>query len=282
LTGIGTLVDSLFAIREVVYEHEFCTDGKNPVASSLCGDNWRDRATPLRMDNVTTAKLAYEQKQVSLTQFKEILARNFEGEEAFRQYLIHRVAKFGQEEDAIRDFSARVFADLARVSSGRENSRGGRYEASLFAFRSFTGLGTMTGATPDGRRAGEYLSQSMSPSVLSLGEQCDIGQVLSALESINLTLYPVTAVLDVKLPAFGDGCGSEVIVPVIKRFLHNGGSVLQMNSVDPKVLLEARKHPQRHPDLVVRVTGYSAYFNTLPEAVQDEVIERTLVTHSAL
>jgi len=242
LTGIGTLVDSLFAIREMVYEGE----------------------------------------QVSLTRFKESLTRNFEGEEAFRQYLIHRVAKFGQEEDAIREFSARVFADLARVSSGRENSRGGRYEASLFAFRSFTSFGIMTGATPDGRRAGEYLSQSMSPSVLSLGQKCDIGQVLSALEPLNLTLYPVTAVLDVKLPAFGGGGGAEVIVPVIKRFLQNSGSVLQMNYVNPEVLLEAREHPQRHPDLVVRVTGYSAYFNTLPEAVQDEVIERTLVTHSAL
>jgi len=55
-----------------------------------------------------------------------------------------------------------------------------------------------------------------------------------------------------------------------------------MNYVNPDVLLEARKHPQQHPDLVVRVSGYSAYFNTLPEAVQDEVIERTLVTHSAL
>ena len=242
LTGIGTLVDSLFAIREVVYE----------------------------------------QKKVSLTQFKESLERNFDEEEAFRQYLIHRVAKFGQEEEAIREFSARIFADLARVTSGQENSRGGRYEASLFAFRSFANFGTMTGATPDGRKAGEYLSQSMSPSVLSLGQKCDIGQVLSALEPLNLTLYPVTAVLDVKLPAFGDGCGAEVIVPVINRFLQNGGSVLQVNYVNPEMLLEARKHPQRHPDLVVRVTGYSAYFNTLPEAVQDEVIERTLVTHSAL
>ena len=242
LTGIGTLVDSLFAIHETVYE----------------------------------------KREVSLTHLKESLARNFEGEEAFRQYLIHRVAKFGQEDNGILEFSARVFADLARVSSGQENSRGGRYEASLFAFRSFTSFGTMTGATPDGRRAGEYLSQSMSPSVLSLGQQCDIGQVLSAIEPLNLTLYPVTAVLDVKLPAFGDDRGIEVIVPVIKRFLQNGGSVLQMNYVDPEVLLEARKHPQRHPDLVVRVTGYSAYFNTLPEAVQDEVIECTLVTHSAL
>ncbi|MBC8236427.1 hypothetical protein H8E77_43325 [bacterium] len=259
LTGVGTLVDSLFAIREMVYEQ-------------------KQNDTELSEMKVS----AIQSKQVSLTRFKEILATNFEGEEAFRQYLIHRVAKFGQEDHAIQQFSARVFADLARVSSGQANSRGGRYEASLFAFRSFTSFGTMTGATPDGRKAGEYLSQSMSPSVLSLGQQCDIGQVLSALEPLNLTLYPVTAVLDVKLPAFDDGYGTEVIVPVIKRFLHNGGSVLQVNSVDPEVLLEARKHPQRHPDLVVRVTGYSAYFNTLPEAVQDEVIERTLVTHSAL
>ena len=224
LTGVGTLVDSLFAIREMVYE----------------------------------------QKQLSLTQFKQILAKNFEGEEAFRQYLVHRIAKFGQEDKTIQQFSAQVFADLARVSSGQENSRGGKYEASLFAFRSFTNFGAMTGATPDGRKAGEYLSQSMSPSVLSLGQKCDIGQVLNAIEPLNLTLYPVTAVLDIKLPAFSSSSDAEITVPVIKRFLQNGGSVLQMNYIDPEVLLEARKHPQRHPDLVVRVTGYIDYFNTLP------------------
>ena len=237
LTGIGTLVDSLFAIYSSVYER----------------------------------------RQVSLEQLKAMLATNFEGEEAYRQYLMHRVPKFGQEEEAIRSFSARIFADVARVSSGRPNSRGGRYEASLFSFRAFTSLGEKTGATPDGRRAKQHLSPGMSPGPIALGNACSIGQVLSALEPLDLTLFPVVAVLDVKFPA-SSGYRPELFVPVIVRFVACGGSVLQVNVVDPALLVEARAHPERHPDLVVRVSGYSAYFSKLPPAVQDEVIERTLVT----
>ncbi len=237
LTGVGTLVDSLFALGEVVYRR----------------------------------------REVSLERFREMLADDFAGEEAFRQYLVNRVAKYGQEDEAIRAFSARVFADLARVSSGLPNSRGGVYEASLFSFRSFAEMGLRTGATPDGRRAGEHLSPGMSPSLLALGPRCGVAQVLRALEPLDLTLYPVVAVLDLKVPAVPQGLRAEMLTPVLRRFLEVGGSVLQINCVDPAMLIEAKQHPERHRDLVVRVSGYSSYFDTLPAEVQDEVIERTLV-----
>jgi trans-4-hydroxy-L-proline dehydratase len=246
LTGVGTLVDSLYAVRRTVFENNESSSG---IAS-----------------------------KVSLEQLKQILMRNYQDNEAFRQYLANGVAKYGHQDDDVRRFAGRVFADIARVSSGRQNSRGGKYEASLFAFRSYVSFAPFTGATPDGRKEGEYLSQGMSPSLLSLGRKCEISQVLDALETINLSDYPVAAVLDVKLPAISEEQETEVIVPVIKRFLRNGGSVLQINYVDPEVLLDARRNPEKHPDLVVRVSGYSAYFNTLPEAVQDEVIERSLTT----
>jgi len=105
--------------------------------------------------------------------------------------------------------------------------------------------------------------------------------VISALEPLDLTLYPVVAVLDLKLPLGRSGSTPEIIVPVIERFIHCGGSVLQMNTVDPATLIDARDHPERHRDLVVRVSGYSAYFNTLCEAVQTEIIERTLAEAGA-
>jgi formate C-acetyltransferase len=136
LTGIGTLIDSLVAIREMVYER----------------------------------------KQLSLSQLREALASDFAGEEALRQQLVRGIPKFGQEDETVREFSARVFTEVARVSSGKENTRGGRYEPSLFCFRAFTSMGAGTGATPDGRKAGEHLSPGMSPSVLALGRECSVGQ----------------------------------------------------------------------------------------------------------
>lgn len=237
LTGIGTLIDSLYAVRTAVYDRH----------------------------------------AVPLDQLRRMLASNFEGEEAFRGYLIHRIAKFGHGDEAIRAFSARIFADVARVSSGQSNSRGGRYEASLFAFNTFTSFGPKTDATPDGRKAGELLSAGMSPSLLALGRNAGISEVLAALEPLDLTLYPVVAVLDVKLPASRGGVSSQVIVPVIRRFLAGGGSVLQINCVDQALLKDARIHPEQHPDLVIRVSGYSSHFVRLAEPIQDEIIARTVV-----
>jgi len=238
LDGVGTLVDSLYAVRTVVY---------------------RD-------------------KQVSLADLGRIVDNNFEGEEVFRQYLLNRVPKFGQDNPDIREFAAKVFADIARVSSGMPNSRGGKYEASLFSFTTYMALGFATGATPDGRKAGEPVSQGMSPSTLSLGRTCSVGQVLDAMVPLDMTLYPVVAVLDLKMPLLGNGQRPKLIASVIRRFLASGGSVLQLNCIDADMLKDARQHPERHRDLVVRVSGYSAYFASLSDTLKDEIIARTLVT----
>jgi len=237
LAGIGTLIDSLFAVRELVFER----------------------------------------KQVSFAQLRDMLAEDFAGEEALRQYIINRIPKFGRDDSMMRDFSAHVFADIARVSRGHRNTRGGVYEASLFSFRTFADFGRRTGATPDGRHAGEHLSPGMSPSMQALGRECDAATVLRALEPLDMTDYPVVAVLDLKMPVSPGGQNPALIESVIRCFVDCGGSVLQINVTDPEVLLEAREHPERHPDLVVRISGYSAYFRTLSPAVQDEVIARTLV-----
>jgi trans-4-hydroxy-L-proline dehydratase len=237
LTGIGTLIDSLYAVREVVFRQSFASLGR--LQSALDAD--------------------------------------YEGEESLRGELL-RIAKYGQEDAGLYDFSAQVFADVARVTSGKANTRGGRYEASLFAFRLFTFLGQLTGATPDGRKAGEYLSPGMSPSTIALGRHSSIGQILNALEPLDLADFPVVAVLDMQLPAtLGKRHPSAVLTPVMKRFLAAGGSVLQMNAVDTATLEEAKAHPERFTDLVVRISGYSAYFTTLSTRVQDEIIHRTAV-----
>jgi len=236
LIGIGTLIDSLFAVRKMVFEHE----------------------------------------RVPLDQLRAIIESNFEGEEILRQFIVNRVPKFGQADAEMEAFSSRVFSDLAAVSTGHANGRGGTYEASVFVYRLFVEMGKKTGATPDGRKAGDYLAQGMGPSQLALGRRSDVGQILGALAPLDMTDYPVSAVLDLKLPASRGECDPRTIVPIVKRFLDAGGSVLQLNVVDPEVLREAKAHPERHGDLVVRVSGYSARFAALSEEIQQEVIDRAV------
>jgi formate C-acetyltransferase len=236
LIGVGTLVDSLRAVRHLVYERG----------------------------------------EVTLQELAHVLETDFEGREPLRQYLVKRMPKYGTDDPEIRQFSARVFSDLARVGSGPPNTRGGRYEASVFVYRAFVWMGHRTGATPDGRRAGEPLSPGMGPSAFALAGNSTVGSVLAAIEPIDLAAYPVAAVLDLKLPWADTGLEPDIIESVIRRFLDVSGSVLQFNVVDPAVLQDAREHPEMHRDLVVRVSGYSARFTTLPEQIQDEIIQRQL------
>lgn len=236
LAGIGTVIDSLLAIRQLVFV----------------------------------------ERRLGLDELTAILEADFAGQETLRQYILHRLPKFGRPDRDAAAFSARVFADVAAAASGRANTRGGRYEASLFAFRSFADLGARTGATPDGRKAGWHVSPGMGPSPLALQDKSTLGDILGALAPLDLTDYPVVAVLDVKLPA-NAAVGTQVIVSVLRRFLAAGGSVLQVNYVSPELLQEARIHPERHGDLVVRVSGYSSYFTRLAEPIQNEIIARAAV-----
>lgn len=235
LTGIGTLIDSLYAVKTAVYD----------------------------------------KKMVSLKHLRRMLETDFENEEVFRNMLANKIPKFGQTDQCIRDFSSEVFSGCAGAASGMSNTRGGRYEASLFSFRSFIPFGKQTGCTPDGRKAGEHLSAGMSPSLLALGRKAGVSEILAALEPIDMTLYPVVAVLDIKLPSTRGGLSVNVVSALIQRFVAAGGSVLQMNLVDQSMLEDARRHPELHPDLVVRVSGYSSYFTVLAESIQDEIVART-------
>jgi trans-4-hydroxy-L-proline dehydratase len=237
-TGIATVIDSLLALRRVVFE----------------------------------------ERRLSLGRLAEVLDADFRGEESLRQYLLHRVPKFGRDDAEIGSFAARVFADHAAVTDGRHNSRGGAYEASLFSFTTYQWLGTATGATPDGRRAGTRLSQGMSPTGLATGRDGTAGAVLQALEPLDLARYPVVAVLDLKLPVGRTPFPPAPVAAVVRRFVQAGGSVLQTNTICQEELLDARAHPDRHPDLVVRVSGYSAYFVSLSPDTQDDIVERTLAS----
>jgi formate C-acetyltransferase len=235
--GVGTLVDSLFAVRKVVFE-ERC---------------------------------------VTLDRLGQVLRDNFAGEEVLRQHLANRVPKFGHDNEAIRTFSARVFADLADLTTGKPNGRGGRYEAGLMSYRFFTTMGEKTDATPDGRRAGEFFSQGMGPSLVSAAGDGSLGSLVESVRPLDLTAYASIGVLDGKLPWSRATCPPEAIAAVLNRFLDCGGSVLQLNVADQASLLDAQARPEQHQDLIVRVSGYSARFVTLPRATQDEIIEREVL-----
>lgn len=232
--GIGTLIDSLYAISEAVFE----------------------------------------KKVLTLEELKGHLKSNFANGEYIRQYLLNRIPKYGQDNEKINSFAGRVFSDIAEATSGMPNARGGTYEASLFAFHAYDWMKRNTGATPDGRKAGEVLSRGMGPSEQSRSNE--ISKILHTLDSIDMTRYPGSGVLYLDMPYTQTKVDPRIFAQIIKYFLEKGGCVFDFNIIDPEKLKEAKLHPEKHQNLVVRVCGFSAYFTSLDPEVQDEIINRTL------
>lgn len=196
--------------------------------------------------------------------------RNFEGSERMRQMLLASEDRFGHSA-AADEFARALSIELAGVSRGIMNGRGIEWRTSLFTYYQFKTLGQITAATPDGRRAGEYFSRQMnmadmpdlttaalSMSVLTDAEFCDVGM-------FDFALPYTGADNETARGAFAD---------YIRTCLSLKLPVLQPNVADVKAMQEERDCRGTHPDLVVRVCGYSALFTGLDESMQDEIIAR--------
>ena len=228
-SGIGTVIDSLLAVKTLVYDN----------------------------------------REISLADFALAMEKDYVGYETLRSRLLNRMPKFGHETQEACAMSKSVFSDIANLTSGIPNGRGGIYEASLYSFRMNYSLGRAFGATPDGRKSGEPFSPGMSPSLYT---PANVTQIFNVMKDIDLTAYQVVSVLDMKLPS----TAPEVLFVVYKRFVDCGGSAMQLNIVSQADLEDALVHPEKYPNLVVRICGYSVHFIDLSPAEREEVVARVV------
>lgn len=231
VSGTGTFIDSLYALKEAVFE----------------------------------------EKKISWEKMKQLLKTDFEGEEATRQWLRVKLQKYGQDTESLRELTKNVYDDMAITVSGMPNTRGGQYEAALWSFYGYEWLKAGTGATPDGRKAGETLSRGINPSE---SVETTILQMVHSLSDIDLSKYPGTAVLYFEMPLTLAGQDEKVFEHLIRYFLDCGGNVFDFDVVDSTAMEDALEHPERHQNLVVRVCGYSARFVTLDREMQLEIANR--------
>lgn len=233
--GIGTAIDALLAIREVVFE----------------------------------------KKLLSLSQLRELLADNFRSDPLTRAYLVNKCPKYGDDSDAVNQFAARFFRDVAALARGYQSPLGAVYEPSLFVFYLFDWMKEHVGATADGRYAGVSLSRGINPPDFSAKSQ--IPHLLHTVSDIDLTDYPGAAVLYLEMPIGNEPSAAEHLCWTVRGFLQAGGSALDLQVLDPAILKKARKNPDQYSNLVVRVCGFSAYYTSLEENIQDEILERVFV-----
>jgi trans-4-hydroxy-L-proline dehydratase len=223
------------------------------------------------VDSLHAIRVAvFEEGLLSLKRLQEMLARNWEGEERLRARLV-ALPKFGHGNHEVDALAGRVADDLVALIEGLPNERGGHFQPSFFVYYTFVAMGKRVGATPDGRRAGDLLSQGVSPA--QLRAPVSLTDTFRSLSALDLTRYPANAVLDVQLP-LGAGLPRDAVTGLVRTFAGLGGATIQPNVVSVEALRDAQEHPERHQALTVRICGLSARFVALTREVQDELIAR--------
>ncbi len=216
-------------------------------------------------------KVVYEDGRLSLLELIDMLSDDWHEAEDKRTYLLHRVPKFGNDDDRVDDMAARVMDHYCDVLGSHKNYRRGAFWPGIFSVGFHISFGAFTGATPDGRQAGEVLGNGVTPPT---------GSAISGPTALmnSVVKMPLTRVYNganLNMRFQGKRIKTEHLVNLVRTYMQNGGMQIQFNMVDSEVLKDAKRFPEKYRDLFVRVSGYSAEFTDLSEMAQDEIISRT-------
>lgn len=228
LCGIATLIDSLYAIKTLVFDR----------------------------------------REISLSDFSEILLSNWENQEALR----HRCMSLPKYGHGIKDvdlLAHRFLGDVNHFVTQIPNERGGKNILSMFSYYLYRTFAPYVRATADGRKDGDYFSQGISPSHLQKSNSST--EIFETIKNVDYSRISGISVLDT---LFAPCLDKYRLAAFIKSAGESKCANLQPNLLSPEELMDAKVHPENHKDLIVRVAGLSVYFVNLEEAIQDEIINR--------
>jgi formate C-acetyltransferase len=216
----------------------------------------------------------FDEHTVSMSELLEALRNDFGGSESLQQTLWQRTPKYGNDDDYADDIMRAVFEAYFEAVDGRPNTKGGHYHINLLPTTVHVYFGSVTGATPDGRRAHTPLSEGISP--VQGADRCGPTAVLKSAAKMDHCRTGGT-LLNMKFnpQVLSDDEGIDKLAQLVRSYFRLDGHHIQFNVVDAETLREAKKHPKQNRDLIVRVAGYSDYFVDLGEDLQDEIIART-------
>ena len=216
-------------------------------------------------------KAVFEDRLFTMADLTNWLAQDWQDVEDKRVYFLNRIAKYGNDNDDVDAMAIRVMNHFCDVLSPYRNFRGGSFWPGIFSVGFHITMGAFTAATPDGRFAGDVLGNGITPTTgnAAAGPTAVMNSVVK---------LPVTRVfngvnLNIRFP--GKKISTDNLTALINTYFTRGGTQVQFNMVDSAILREAQQHPEKHRDLFVRVSGYSAEFIGLSEIAQDEIISRT-------
>ena len=216
----------------------------------------------------------FDQKNLHMEEMLEALAANYEGYEPLRQQFLNRTPKYGNDDDRADGVMQRVFKIYYDAIDGRKNTKGGEYHINLLPTTVHIYFGSVTGATPDGRKAWMPLSEGVSP--VQGADHKGPTAVLRSVAKMDHVRTGGTLLNQKFTPQVLESEeGLDKLVQLIRGYFRMDGHHIQFNVVDGATLRLAQQHPEQYRSLIVRVAGYSDYFCDLSKTLQDEIIART-------
>lgn len=226
-------------------------------------------------DSLTALKYhVFEHKTLPMNDLTKALAANFSGYEKLRYELVYNTPKWGNDDDYADDNARMVFEMFYDAVDGRPSPRGATYRINMLPTTCHVYFGSKINALPEGRLAGEPLSEGISP--VQGADKFGPTAVLKSAAKIDHIRTGGTLLNQKFTPSFFNGKDSITkLGNLIRTYFRMDGHHIQFNVVSAATLKDAQKHPEKYRDLIVRVAGYSDYFNDLGEDLQNEIIRRT-------
>jgi formate C-acetyltransferase len=216
----------------------------------------------------------FDKKTFGFEKLMKILDVDFEGSEELRELLLDGTPKYGNDEDYADKMAVKVFESYFGAIDGRPNVKGGYFRINLLPTTCHVYFGSVIGALPDGRKAGEPLSEGISP-VQGVDRKGPTAVLKSAAKIDHLRTGGTLLNQKFTPGVLDDDDGIAKVAKLVRAYFRMKGHHIQFNVVDAATLRAAQKSPSAYGDLIVRVAGYSDYFVDLGEDLQNEIIKRT-------
>lgn len=240
------------------------------------------------VDSILAVKyLVYDQKEYTLSEVRDALIDNWEGHEIMRAKAKNKAPKYGRDEEEADRIAEDYMAFFARETwKYRTRSTHRQFRPGMLSWNYWASAGFILPASPDGRKQGQFFSNAICPSNgadtqgptanansvgKALGGKAETGDFQGYLNHLpNGASHTIT--FNSSLLRNPDHLSK--FKAFLKGYVHNGGTALQINVLDPEMLKDAQAHPEEYKHLLVRVTGYNAYFVTVGRELQNEIIAR--------
>lgn len=217
-------------------------------------------------------KAVFVDKKCTFAELLQALRADFAGYEKLHAYLVNKTPKFGTDDPIAVKNSQNLIRFLYDFYQSHTNYRGGKYKPAYWTMTNHAGQGKLSGALPNGRKANKVFASGITPASQAAQELTTCLRVVGGLDGLCI---PMGEALNLKFPEVNIPDDIKRFAQTVEAYFRSGGLHVQFNIMSYEMLLDAKKNPEKYPELLVRVSGYSAYFKDLNEAMKDEIITRT-------